>query len=60
MQISLNCQAPFIKGRLSSGLQAKYMPEDIGDVRRIDGVARNYFYCRKNGTAVMAVKVTRQ
>ena len=38
MQISLNCQAPFIKDRLSSGLQAKYMPEDIGDVRRIGAV----------------------
>lgn len=55
MQIWLNCQAPFIKGRLSSGLQAKCVPEDIGDVRRIGGVARDYVYCRKNDTEVMAL-----
>jgi len=30
--ITLNCLAPFIKaGRLSSGLQAKCLPEDICD-----------------------------
>jgi hypothetical protein len=37
--VELNCQALFIKaGRLSSGLQAKCMSEDIGDVSRMGAV----------------------
>jgi hypothetical protein len=32
------------------------MAEDIGDVRRFGGVVRDYIYCWKNGTEVMAVR----